>query len=99
MYNKFSCDLYQLVHSFIFLMLRRPPRSTRTDTLFPYTTLCRSLAAMMISRESFVKIAPRFASVAPFWRLMVDHFECPDIPNSYVDHQADRKSTRLNSSH
>src|SRR3546814_9346976 len=25
-----------------FLMLRRPPRSTRTDTLFPYTTLCRS---------------------------------------------------------
>src|SRR3546814_4141817 len=25
-----------------FLMLRRPPISTRTDTLFPYTTLCRS---------------------------------------------------------
>src|SRR3546814_4894677 len=24
-------------------MIRRPPRSTRTDTLFPYTTLCRSL--------------------------------------------------------
>src|SRR3546814_6768817 len=22
-------------------MIRRPPRSTRTDTLFPYTTLCR----------------------------------------------------------
>src|SRR3546814_16390301 len=28
---------------FIFLMIRRPPRSTRTDTLFPYTTLFRSL--------------------------------------------------------
>src|SRR3546814_19488801 len=27
---------------FFFLMIRRPPRSTRTDTLFPYTTLCRS---------------------------------------------------------
>src|SRR3546814_15143325 len=27
---------------FFFLMLRRPPRATRTDTLFPYTTLCRS---------------------------------------------------------
>src|SRR3546814_13446502 len=26
-------------------MRRRPPRATRTDTLFPYTTLCRSLAA------------------------------------------------------
>src|SRR3546814_19282850 len=33
-----------IVHtSFILLMLRRPPRSTRTDTLFPYTTLVRSL--------------------------------------------------------
>src|SRR3546814_1358614 len=28
-----------------FLMIRRPPRSTRTDTLFPYTTLCRSWGA------------------------------------------------------
>src|SRR3546814_5993752 len=26
-------------------MIRRPPRSTRTDTLFPYTTLCRSVPA------------------------------------------------------
>src|SRR3546814_4181087 len=30
---------------FFFLILRRPPRSTRTDTLFPYTTLFRSAAA------------------------------------------------------
>src|SRR3546814_779727 len=29
---------------FFFLMIRRPPRSTRTDTLFPYTTLFRSAA-------------------------------------------------------
>src|SRR3546814_8159474 len=29
-----------------FLMIRRPPRSTRTDTLFPYTTLFRSHAAV-----------------------------------------------------
>src|SRR3546814_20584786 len=27
---------------FFFLIIRRPPRSTRTDTLFPYTTLVRS---------------------------------------------------------
>src|SRR3546814_12321663 len=31
----FSCLVF-------FLMIRRPPRSTRTDTLFPYTTLFRS---------------------------------------------------------
>src|SRR3546814_15104079 len=30
---------------FFFLMIRRPPRSTRTDTLFPYTTLFRSFKA------------------------------------------------------
>src|SRR3546814_1468319 len=31
-------------------MIRRPPRSTRTDTLFPYTTLFRSTAAGMPSK-------------------------------------------------
>src|SRR3546814_15651094 len=43
---------------FFFLMIRRPPRSTRTDTLFPYTTLFRSegrfptrLAGMHIMRS------------------------------------------------
>src|SRR3546814_16240314 len=37
--------LYVTLVLFIFLMLRRPPRSTRTDTLFPYTTLFRSAQA------------------------------------------------------
>src|SRR3546814_13663017 len=34
--------LYFVLHFFFFLMIRRPPISTRTDTLFPYTTLFRS---------------------------------------------------------
>src|SRR3546814_14892611 len=34
------CDFVWLC--FFFLMIRRPPRTTRTDTLFPYTTLFRS---------------------------------------------------------
>src|SRR3546814_5179080 len=33
-------------------MIRRPPRSTRTDTLFPYTTLFRSLAAYVDDRRT-----------------------------------------------
>src|SRR3546814_3708399 len=33
---------YLMFCFFFFLMIRRPPRSTRTDTLFPYTTLFRS---------------------------------------------------------
>src|SRR3546814_10754953 len=35
--------LFVLCFFFFFLRIRRPPRSTRTDTLFPYTTLFRSL--------------------------------------------------------
>src|SRR3546814_8574224 len=34
-----------IVHFFFVLMILRPPRSTRTDTLFPYTTLFRSRLA------------------------------------------------------
>src|SRR3546814_19793475 len=38
-----SCLIESIIYMFIFfLMIRRPPRSTRTDTLFPYTTLFRS---------------------------------------------------------
>src|SRR3546814_16638762 len=36
-------------------MIRRPPRSTRTDTLFPYTTLCRSAPGRRIET---VRIMP-----------------------------------------
>src|SRR6056297_1037497 len=35
---------FNLSHFLFFLMIRRPPRPTRTDTLFPYTTLFRSHA-------------------------------------------------------
>src|SRR3546814_20761487 len=35
-------SVFLLYCFFFFLMIRRPPRSTRTDTLFPYTTLFRS---------------------------------------------------------
>src|SRR3546814_11150033 len=35
--------MFLVLFDFFFLMIRRPPRSTRTDTLFPYTTLFRSV--------------------------------------------------------
>src|SRR3546814_20885371 len=44
-------------------MIRRPPRSTRTDTLFPYTTLFRSHAALGSADAGFVS-AVRFALCA-----------------------------------
>src|SRR3546814_430213 len=39
---------YLLSYFVFFLMIRRPPRSTRTDTLFPYTTLFRSSASCSV---------------------------------------------------
>src|SRR3546814_4227151 len=44
-------------------MIRRPPRSTRTDTLYPYTTLFRSLAAAQ-SRRCNLQCAPAGAFFA-----------------------------------
>src|SRR3546814_20022424 len=52
-----------------FLMIRRPPRSTRTDTLFPYTTLVRSahrqqLASVGPAAERIIRIEARAPTVA-----------------------------------
>src|SRR3546814_4019808 len=38
-----------ILYCVFFLMIRRPPRSTRTDTLFPYTTLFRSRNGRSVS--------------------------------------------------
>src|SRR3546814_2972030 len=50
-----SVSYVSLVHFFC-LMIRRPPRSTRTDTLFPYTTLFRSLN-LLARREAAIVAA------------------------------------------
>src|SRR3546814_15854570 len=49
--------------SFFFLMIRRPPRSTRTDTLFPYTTLFRStcLNVGCIPSKALLNASHKFA--------------------------------------
>src|SRR3546814_3117342 len=50
-----------------FLMIRRPPRSTLTDTLFPYTTLFRSLADIQdghtVNGRSLVGLGRRIGHV------------------------------------
>src|SRR3546814_5591031 len=48
---------------FFFLMIRRPPRSTLTDTLFPYTTLFRSPGAVCHSRLAMKPRQYRLASL------------------------------------
>src|SRR3546814_2618987 len=50
-------------------MIRRPPRSTRTDTLFPYTTLFRSFATTDRSRITSAGAAGcEFATGRRRWR-------------------------------
>src|SRR3546814_8060619 len=72
--------------SVFFLMIRRPPRSTRTDTLFPYTTLFRSLtSAQHSSRPLLRRISSRITPspnefMITFWmavsRMMPAGFVC-----------------------
>src|SRR3712207_8841289 len=82
-----TVDLYFL--SFFFLMIRRPPRST----LFPYTTLFRSrhrpAAGRGVAGTASPQSEERWADriYGRIWR------------RGRRLHSADRKSTRLNSSH
>src|SRR3546814_18839052 len=51
-------------------MIRRAPRSTRTDTLFPYTTLVRSVVTNSAWSEyqwSHLVTFPRQGHASPFW--------------------------------
>src|SRR3546814_12424033 len=132
-----ECDHYSVV----FLMIRRPPRSTRTDTLFPYTTLFRSRhrlrrAAVRAAAVDGARPHPVHAVVQDLRDGRPAVLEGPgpgdrtrphehdadrpadprhlpvrqrprraggDLPDLLVDERraedADRKSTRLNSSH
>src|SRR3546814_17925871 len=95
---------------FFFLMILRPPRSTRTDTLFPYTTLFRSehVQPSWSGRDAGdgkvvgrVEVAETQAGKAHR-----DHAHA-SLQRMYgkvagrhgLCHFGDRKSTRLNSSH
>src|SRR3546814_5354741 len=46
-----SSSVYCYAILWFFLMIRRPPRSTRTDTLLPYTTLFRSARSRLSGRR------------------------------------------------
>src|SRR3546814_17835189 len=53
---------------FVFLMIRRPPRSTRTDTLFPYTTLFRSAPPHRYSHQAWRAAAAIQVALSEAWR-------------------------------
>src|SRR3546814_15188179 len=88
---------------FFLLMIRRPPRSTRTDTLFPYTTLFRSEGYWSTHERACVQRIPKGSAFDRSSELprRIKGAAGPQIDLLLRRHRAriDRKSTRLNSSH
>src|SRR3546814_7288328 len=75
---------------FFFLMIRRPPRSTRTDTLFPYTTLFRSI--WLFANHPPAPIARRRLAA------MATHFQpCPTGSLSLVSARSEEHTSELQS--
>src|SRR3546814_12355346 len=68
-------------------MIRRPPRSTRTDTLFPYTTLFRSFNHRSVGKPGHLDCDLFFPHVAKFdlgiKKLSAGIYE-PDIENGAI---------------
>src|SRR3546814_11114875 len=60
-----SLPLPRYAYVFFVSMIRRPPRSTRTDTLFPYTTLFRSARAQAVGRRETARRDRADAAQAP----------------------------------
>src|SRR3546814_12232234 len=90
-------DFVQSSLVFFFLMRRRPPRSTRTDTLFPYTTLFRS--GILERADHLLAVGHEVGrQVAAVELHAVDDVEIGGERLRLLDGE-DRKSTRLNSSH
>src|SRR3712207_8160038 len=71
-------------------MIRRPPRST----LFPYTTLFRSVQFHFVQLERIPEALRDLASVG-----LTSREACGDTVRNVMACHLDRKSTRLNSSH
>src|SRR3546814_16703048 len=97
---------YAMCIYFFFLMIRRPPRSTRTDTLFPYTTLFRSACAALWSRSDDLRsVALRAGAGEEAWRaqerraVQAARAAARTGASAQPPEGEDRKSTRLNSSH
>src|SRR3546814_15654024 len=96
--------IYFMIFQFVvfFLMIRLPPRSTRTDTLFPSTTLFRSgLQDPNRPIGSFLFLGPTGVGKTELTKTLAAFLFDDETAMVRVDmsEYIDRKSTRLNSSH
>src|SRR3546814_9085637 len=77
-------------------MIRRPPRSTRTDTLFPYTTLFRSVAALLRAADPDVQVELVIVDTqgdrrqdVPIWELGGKGVFAKEVQAAVLDGRAD----------
>src|SRR3546814_8688883 len=68
-------------------MIRRPPRSTRTDTLFPYTTLFRSLI------EQFVDSVSASAKVDAQWQAFMAAKKAEELERIIAEESLNAEAT------
>src|SRR3546814_12178849 len=82
-----------LFYLVFFLMIRRPPRSTRTDTLFPYTTLFRSRQVRSTTALPRLSFRIRLAA-PPQYRLrrQLDQRECCPRSDRSEEHTSELQS-------
>src|SRR3546814_3717410 len=73
-------------------MTRRPPRSTRTDSLFPYTTLFRS--AFFTADKLILQEAARGPCVPEHWPIALNLQEGARVPCKLIQEQSALKSAR-----
>src|SRR3546814_3209906 len=73
-------------------MIRRPPRSTRTDTLFPYTTLFRSGDGILLGRC----LGPRRAAAQDSQHAQYRHAQCAQ-PEPRAAHRSEEHTSELQS--
>src|SRR3546814_19626582 len=65
-------------------MIRRPPRSTRADTLFPYTTLFRSYLHVVDQKLTTVKLPPLPAKIVTCSMLHGDKVSFPQAADGII---------------
>src|SRR3546814_1423290 len=84
---------------FFFLMIRRPPRSTRTDTLFPYTTLFRSAVIQTApmneaERSAYCREHGLYPEQLEAWKQAFEAMDAGSTSADTAQLTAERKTSR-----
>src|SRR3546814_10643532 len=90
------CCVHSYFFMFFFFMTRRPPRSTRPDTLFPYTTLFRSKSAWISALVTLIALVVLMPYIALQLKAITASFNAisdnPDFPPRSEEHTSELQS-------